>query len=439
MSSGNPAFAAASQNSPHTFPMGDILDSVPLAPPRPLPAAPDGYPEILAWAASQVRNPDLDPVAHGILTQLARFANRDGYAWPSINTLRRLAKRASRTVRAAIDRMEGLGILQVVERGWQRHANRYRLGWAWSQERDLAYSPGHVNVRYESPGTRNGADMSPQDPLRVPRDMEEERERIIDIVLGVLESLSLLPRGTALRVREDIKAAVMNPQGHVNGSYESLGIHNGASGTRNGGDMSPTDDYVSHRTPDGEVLNPRGAYVPPGTRNEPMVLQATLHDEEVTQHRLRREWLDEHWPWVQENTRWQDLGGAEKHYARFPREFQRLQERYEEDQAASGEDSEGSTYQVVDPDAENQEEAQSAWGQVLEALREQLPAPTFASYLQETEGHVLDTAGGILQVICPSDWVAQAIERRLYGSVAKQTERVVGAPVEVYFVIRAAA
>ena len=94
---------------------------------------------------------------------------------------------------------------------------------------------------------------------------------------------------------------------------------------------------------------------------------------------------------------------------------------------------------MVDPDIENQEEAQSAWGQVLEALREQLPGPTFASYLEETEGHVLDTAGGTLQVICPSAWVAQVIERRLYGSVAKQAERAVGVPVEVYFVTRAAA
>ena len=439
MSSGNSAFAAAYPNSPHTLPMDDILDSVPLKPPRPLPAAPDGHHDILAWVARQVRNPDLDPVAHGVLTQLARFANRDGYAWPSIDTLRRLAKRTSRTVRAAIDRMEGLGLLQVVEKGWQRHPSRYRLGWAWSADRDFPYSPGHVNVHYESSGTRNGANMSPQDPLRVPRDMEEERERIIDIVLNVLESLSLLPRGTALRVRGDIKAAVMNPQGHVNGSYESSGIHNGASGTRNGGVMGPSDDYESHGTPDGEVMNPQGAYDPPGTRSEPMVLQATQHDEEVTQHRLRREWLDEHWPWVQENTNWRDLGGAEKHYAKFPREFQRLQERCEAAQAVPDADSEQPAYPVVDPDIENQEEARSAWGKVLEALREQLPGPTFASYLEETEGHVLDTAGGTLQVVCPSAWVAQVIERRLYGSVARQAERAVGAPVEVYFVTRAAA
>ena len=125
----------------------------------------------------------------------------------------------------------------------------------------------------------------------------------------------------------------MNPQGHVNGSYESLGIHNGAAGTRNDGVVSPADPYESQGTPDGEVSNPQGAYDPPGTRSEPMVLQATLHDEEVTQHRLRREWLDEHWPWVQENTNWRDLGGAEKHYAKFPREFQRLQERCEAAQA----------------------------------------------------------------------------------------------------------
>ena len=231
----------------------------------------------------------------------------------------------------------------------------------------------------------------------------------------------------------------MNPQGQVNGTYESLRIHNEPSGTRNGGVMSPPDHYESQGTPEEAISSPQGTHGPAGTRSEPVVLQATLHDEEVAQHRRRREWLDEHWPWVQENTRWQDLGGAEKHFARFPREFRRLQERYEAAQAATEEEPEGPTYQVVDPDAENQEEAQSAWGQVLESLREQVPAPTFATYLQETEGHVLDASGGVLQVVCPSAWVAQAIERRLYGSVAKQAERAVGAPVEVYFVTRAAA
>ena len=175
MSSGNSAYTTETRTSPHTFPMGDLLDSVPLAPPRAAPAAPDGHPEILAWAARQVRNLDLDPVAHGILTQIARFATRDGYAWPSIDTLRRLAKRTSRTVRAAIDRLEGLGILQVVERGWQRHPNHYRLGWAWSEERNITNPPGHVSSSYESLGTW------------------KKRERIIDIVLNVLESLSLLP------------------------------------------------------------------------------------------------------------------------------------------------------------------------------------------------------------------------------------------------------
>ena len=109
MSSGNSAYAAETPNSLHTLPMGDMLDSVPLTPPRAAHATPDGYTEILAWAARQVRIPDLDPVAHGILTQIARFATRDGYAWPSIDTLRRLAKRTSRTVRSAIDRLEGHG------------------------------------------------------------------------------------------------------------------------------------------------------------------------------------------------------------------------------------------------------------------------------------------------------------------------------------------
>ena len=228
-------------------------------------------------------------------------------------------------------------------------------------------------------------------------------------------SLSLLPPGTALRVREDIKAAVMNPPGHVTAAFES-------PGTRNAGD-----------------LNPSGNYESPGARSEPMIMQGTLRDQEIAQHRLRSEWLDEQWPWVQANSNWQDLGGAEKHYARFPREFRRLQERYEADQAAPAGEPEEPAYQVVDPDAENQEEAQSAWGQVLEALRGQVPGPTFATYLQQTEGHSVDVGGGVLRVVCPSVQVARVIERRLYQSVVKQAERAVGAPVEVYFVTRAAA
>ena len=176
MSSGNSVYSAEPRTSPHTFPLGDLLDNVPLGPPKAAPAAPDGHPEILAWAARQVRIPDLDPVAHGILTQIARFATCDGYAWPSIDTLRRLAKRTSRTVRSAIDRLEGLGILQVVERGWQRHPNHYRLGWAWSEERNITNPSGHVSSSYESLRTRNGEVVSPSDPLRVPRDIEGERE-----------------------------------------------------------------------------------------------------------------------------------------------------------------------------------------------------------------------------------------------------------------------
>ena len=144
MSSCNSAYATETPTSLHTLLMGSLLDGAPLGPPKPAPAAPDGHSDILAWAARQVRNPDLDPVAHGVLTQIARYATRDGYAWPSIDTLRRLAKRTSRTVRAAIDRLEGLGLLQVVERGWQRHPNHYRLGWAWSEERTITSPPGHV-------------------------------------------------------------------------------------------------------------------------------------------------------------------------------------------------------------------------------------------------------------------------------------------------------
>ena len=76
---------------------------------------------------------------------------------------------------------------------------------------------------------------------------------------------------------------------------------------------------------------------------------------------------------------------------------------------------------------------------MLAALREQVPAPTFTTYLQGTEGHAFDAASGVLLVLSPSVMSAQVIEERFYSSVAKQAERAVGAPVEVYFVTKEAA
>ena len=422
MSSGNSHYVTQDSHpltSPDTPPLGDLLDNAPLQPPapKPKPELPRGRPEIMAWAANQT-HPELGHVAYGVLLVIARFATAEGIAWPAINTIRQLAGRSAPTVRVAIDRMETLGILQIVERGGPRRPHHYRLGWAWSSDRTRVRSRDpeiHTptkNAGYESLEIRNTTDVRLNDyPYH-----EEERERYRQIEDLMVSILSLLPPEVCLRISER--------------GYESLGIRNSpVGGSYKSSEIHEPLSEASYESPG--IHNP--------TAGEPMIQQATLHDEEVTQHRLRAEWLDEHWPWVQENTAWRDLGGAEKHFSRFPREFRRMRERYEAAQDAAGEDAEEKSYQVVDPDAENQEEAQSVWGQVLESMKEQVPKPTFTTYLQETEGHALDMAGGVLQVVCPSVWVAQAIERRLYGSVAKQAERVVGVPVEVYFVTKAVA
>ena len=201
---------------PIPSPMGDILDSVPLKPsqsrflqlPTVTPKSWPGSPDRCAtptWTPSLTASSPSSP-ASPTATATPGPPSTPCAAWPSA---------PPGLYRAAIDRMEGLGILQVVERGWQRHPNRYRLGWAWSGGHGtLPVLPGTRNVAITNPPEHvYRADMSPQDPLRVPRDMEEERERIIDIVLNVLESLSLLPPGTGLTC----------PGEHKSGSYESSG------------------------------------------------------------------------------------------------------------------------------------------------------------------------------------------------------------------------
>ena len=166
MSSGNTHYVAQhshSRTSPDTPPLGDLLDNAPLEPPppQPQPERPRGRPEIMAWAANQT-HPELGHVAYGVLLVIARFATAEGIAWPSIDTIRRLAGRSSPTVRTAIDHLETLGILQIIERGGPRRPHHYRLGWAWSEERgQVRHGPPEIHNRgiYESPEIRNNTDV----------------------------------------------------------------------------------------------------------------------------------------------------------------------------------------------------------------------------------------------------------------------------------------
>ena len=132
-----PAHPEHAQDSPQPIETDSLLQAAPLTAAHnhrpPLPTVPDGHPEILVWAAHQDRNTGPDPIA--------RYANRDGYAHPSGNTLRCLSRRAFRTVLAAIDRLEDLGLLQVMQQGWQRHPNRYRLAFPGAEDTGTIEEP----------------------------------------------------------------------------------------------------------------------------------------------------------------------------------------------------------------------------------------------------------------------------------------------------------
>ena len=75
---------------------------------------------------------------------------------------------------------------------------------------------------------------------------------------------------------------------------------------------------------------------------------------------------------------------------------------------------------------------ESAWNLTLEQLKEQIPRPAFETWLINTM--LLEVIGNTAQVMVPSQYALDWIERRLYQSIARTLGRVLQQEVEVEFV-----
>jgi hypothetical protein len=77
--------------------------------------------------ARAIRASDLPPIARHVALTLTSYANRNGDAWPSQETLQRGTGWARRTVNNALNDLEASGWLARVVRGHQGRATVYRL------------------------------------------------------------------------------------------------------------------------------------------------------------------------------------------------------------------------------------------------------------------------------------------------------------------------
>jgi hypothetical protein len=82
----------------------------------------------LQWriAVRDSRHPHIDVTAAAVAFALDSYANRQGYCWPSRNTIAAGAKCDVRTVDRAVRRLEAAGFVEV-SRSRGRTSNSYRL------------------------------------------------------------------------------------------------------------------------------------------------------------------------------------------------------------------------------------------------------------------------------------------------------------------------
>jgi phage replication O-like protein O len=75
---------------------------------------------------------------------------------------------------------------------------------------------------------------------------------------------------------------------------------------------------------------------------------------------------------------------------------------------------------------------QSAWSKVLASLKEQVPAPTFATWLKDTM--LLALTDRIAKILVPSSLAVSWLEKRLYWGIVRALRDILQQDVEVQFV-----
>lgn len=341
----------------------------------------------------------MDPKVREVYQTIAHYSNHDGIAWPSQDRVKAHIRRGKTTVVASIRALEGSGHIQVTQGGKNR-ANRYQLMRPGTNEcfisprtgsQDQGLVPHRTNLQSGDellvPVRTNEAPISPL------QDSKIERE-----ILGILDRLEYLLSLLPPAARELV--------------------------------LSRTSQWAE----DHSLVPVR---TNKGVGDHTLVPNPSFEDYQQSQQMGIRPWLDEHWPWVQENSRWQDLGGAEKHYAKFPKDFRRLQARHEATQVVPAEGPEDPEYQVVAEDAENEAEAEAIWQQALSTLDGTVPNATFQTYFMPTVGHSFDREAAVFEVVCPGPLVAATLQRH-YHSVARHLAEVTGVTLELAFSIREA-
>ena len=373
---------------------------------------PKGIPAVINWARIVALGL---PHTHGaILKDLSYFADEDGWCYPSQDLLAVITGKSRGVVSELMLELESVNILISELRREQRgYHKRYRLMGYLTDFRADYPDP-------ESFGLSVGAQMRAMVQEARRREASRERENVRlrqllidagidqDIIAAAGVDVPDAPEGSSRRLQD------INPEtGEIFYYYE--------------------DPKLSVGNVDTQFSEGPEAPVEPDLPPEIAALHQQI-DEAVPKYwEYMRESPEnpKGWPGQRLARRWYKEN--KEHQDRFLEQLEIWETRAAKDLREDGAAQEA-TSAVKRLSGEPDPEAERVWGEVLEKLRLQVPRPSFETWLKDTVGHTVTDSE--MMVLAPTQNTAEWLERRMYQSVFRAVEQVLGRPVEVQFLLR---
>ena len=372
--------------------------------PRETPAAaptPLGRPAINRWAIDT--GPRLDLTHRVVLREIARYADdapktitvngllvhlEAGECCPTQETLAEGLDATDRTIRNSVRNLRGLGLLRTRPMpGADGKRLIYRLAGV-----DADWQPAAKNAKESRPiiaAYRILAEGQVQS-------LEEAHRRI-----AYLESL--------------LNERYGHPAATATGGDGALPNQTGPETTAVAG-LSNRND-VPVQLPDTTGAAPEIVAVADLSNRNYIPVQQPAAEEVIAQT------VRDHWPLLNRDKTWRKgINAAIRWYQEHPQELQaqlenlKLEQEQEAAAQAAAKPAKGpvALETVATPGTA---EARTLWANTLDRLEQELPRPTFETWLRPTEGHSLQ--GNDLTVLVASPHNAEWLEQRMYQTILR--------------------
>ena len=399
-------------------------------PGSPIPAGP---PHVVRYALNS--GPGLNIPAWAVYIALAHFADNRGVSEPTHREIADAIDAGSvSTVKAALQHLEFFGKVEVTRRpgatGGMNLPNIYRIigeEFNWEPTPKGPREPGQIFAAYR----RRHAEIE-----------AEHRQREQDL-LRRIEELEATINGHAPRPEEEISS----PRSEAAGSRETA-IQPDAPPQPSPNTPGPLESF-SNEPPEPTEDHPAGGTAEPTESHgpEPDSRETAIGPDgaETGEEEGEEDQVDlltrEFWPWLK--GKWDDINYAIQWYKRNRSEWTRQLKNAraaraaEERQQAKPEDRAESHRRDDQRHREEMERtpvwdssipadlgARSLWSAVLEDLQQQLPRPTFETWLKPTAGVAFQ--GDQFIVVAPTVFAVQWLERRMFQALQSTLERAAG-------------